>query len=182
MKRIRLRTAVECRVRGDRTRAQQWTADLLLANRLEELQSLTLIGVSVRMIDLIEVLRRSFHLLEYLELDDVALGDGSEQAWMGVLEQIAASERLCTLKLVLPDLWYRDIFSTEVVNISGVSWVETGASTRGRSRHMFGSRRYTTFTNRIELLEGLARFIGSELGRGTSCAVIDIDTDLEDGS
>lgn len=166
LRRIHLHTTVEYRVRGDRTRAQQWTADLLLANRLEKLQSLTLIGVSIRMIDLIEVLRRSSSSLEYLELDDVTIGDGSEQAWVGVFDQLAASERLCTLKLVLPDLWHRDIVSPEAVNISGVSWAETGTSTRGRSRHMFGSRRYITFTNRIELLEGLARFIGSELGRG----------------
>jgi hypothetical protein len=134
------------------------------------------------MIDLIEVLRRSSSSLKYLELDNVTIGDGSEQAWVGVFDQLAASERLCTLKLVLPDLWHRDIVSPEAVNISGVSWVETGASTREQSRHMFGSRRCITFTNRIELLEGLARFIGSELGRGTSCPVIDIDTDLEDGS
>ncbi|GAB7325081.1 hypothetical protein MBLNU13_g09172t1 [Cladosporium sp. NU13] len=126
LRRIHLHTTVEYRVRGDRTRAQQWTADLLLANRLDELKSLTLIGVSVRMIDLIEVLRRSSHSLEHLELDEVALGGGSEQAWPRVFDQLAASESLCTLKLVLPDLLHRDIFWTEVVNISGASRVETG--------------------------------------------------------
>ena len=68
----------------------------------------------------------------------------------------------------------------EVTNISGASGIQTGASTR-RWSHMFGSRRCITFTNRSELLKGLARFIGSELGRGTSCVVIDIDTDLDDG-
>jgi hypothetical protein len=45
LKRIRLRTAVECRVRGDRTRAQQLAADPPLANGFDgfaELQLLTL--------------------------------------------------------------------------------------------------------------------------------------------
>ena len=155
LRRIHLHTTVECRVRGDRTRAQQWTADLLLANRLEELQSLTLIGASVRMIDLIEVLRRSSRSLEYLELVEISVDDGSEQAWLGVFDQLVASKRLCTLKLVLPDLWHRDVVLTEVTNISGGLGIETGASTR-RWSHMFGSRRCITFTNRNELLEGLA--------------------------
>lgn len=107
------------------------------------------------------------------------MGGGSEQAWLGVFDQLVASERLCTLKLVVPDLWQRDIVLTEVTDISGVSGIVTGASTR-RWSHMFGSRRCITFTNRSVLLEGLARFIGSELGRGTSCVVIDIVTDLDD--
>ena len=148
-------------------------------NLFYDLQSLTLIGASVRMMELNEVLRRSYQSLEYLELVEVALGDGPEQAWLGVFNQFAASENLCTLKSVLPNLWHRDRVSTGAVNILWVSRVETGVSTRPR-RHMFGSTRSMTFTNRSELLAGLARLVGSELG--TSCAVIYVDTDLEDGS
>jgi hypothetical protein len=178
LRRIHLHTTVEYRVRGDRTRAQRWTADLLLANGLAELQSLKLISVPIRMIDLIEVLRRSSASLEYLELAGVALGDGTEQAWLGVFDQLAASEKLCTLKLDLPDLVHRDVVTTNVVDFQGVG---SGVSTR-RWSHMFGFRRCVTFTTRSELLEGLPRFIGSDFGRGTCRAVIDIDTDLEDGA
>lgn len=182
LRRIHLHTTVGYRVRGDRTRAQQWAADLVLANGLAELQSLTLVGVSIRMIDLIEVLRRSSRSLEYLELYEVALGDASEQAWSGVLEELVACEKLCTLKLVLPEgLWYHDVVSTDVVDVQGVSGVETGAGTR-RWSPMFGSRRCITFTTRSELLKGLASFVGPGCGRGAGRMVIDVDTDLEDGS
>lgn len=185
LRRIHLHTTVEYRVRGDRTRAQQWTADLMLANGLAELQSLTLVGVSIRMIDLIEVLRRSSCSLEYLELFEIALGDASEQAWSGVFEQLVACEKLCALKLVLPEgLWHRGIVSTEVFDVQGGWGVKTGAGTRRRSP-MFNSRRCITFTNRGELLKGLASFVGQPgFGRGASESglVIDVDTDLEDGS
>lgn len=177
LRKIHLHTTVEYRVRGDRSRAQQWTADLVLGNGLAELQSLTLIGVSMRVIDLIEVLRRCSQPLEYLELFDVSIDDASGQAWLGVFEQLMACEKLSTLKLVLPeDLWRRGIVSTEAINVQEVTVVETGASTRQWSS-MFEPRRRITFTNRSELLEGLA-----ELGRGTSRVVIDVDTDLQDGS
>lgn len=49
------------------------------------------------MIDLIEVQRRSCYQFEILVLFEVALEDGSEQAWLGVFEKLAAAERLCAL-------------------------------------------------------------------------------------
>lgn len=111
-------------------------------------------------------------------LFEVALDDGSEQAWLGVFEKLAAAERLCALRFLLSDIWHHDIVSPEAVNVQVISEVKADVSTR-RWSPMFG---YITFTNRCELLERLPRFVGSDHGRGTRGAVMDIDSDLEDGS
>ena len=58
LRKVHIHTTTEYRRPGDRTRAQQWTASLLNANGLAELQSLTLVGVPVRVRDLETVLQR----------------------------------------------------------------------------------------------------------------------------
>jgi hypothetical protein len=45
------------------------------------------------MIDLIEVQRRYCYSFRILVLFEVALGDGSEQAWLEIFEKLAAAER-----------------------------------------------------------------------------------------
>lgn len=45
----------------------------------------------------IEVQRHSCQSFRILVLFEVALGNGSEQAWLGVFEKLAATERLCVL-------------------------------------------------------------------------------------
>lgn len=85
--------------------AQRWTAYLLLANGLSELESLTLLWVPLPLDELLEILRRCSRTLTYLELRlDQKANRGD--AWSSLWEQIASMERLRHLKLERPQAWF----------------------------------------------------------------------------
>jgi hypothetical protein len=141
----------------ERTRAQQWTASLLHANGLAELQSLVLVGVPVRVKDLETVLVRCSCTLENLELDDLIPGGGSQQAWLRILEQLATMERLCTLKLVLSDRIFPDLHAAKALTTFGFE----------RQIQRYGKGHFYTLSlpNRRELLEGPTKLLESGFGR-----------------
>lgn len=172
LRKVYVHTTTEYRKPGERTRAQQWTASLLHANGLAELQSLVLVGVPVRVKDLETVLVRCSCTLENLELDDLIPGGGSQQAWLRILEQLATMERLCTLKLVLSDRIFPDLHAAKALTTFGFE----------RQIQRYGKGHFYTLSlpDRRELLEGLTKLLESDFGRGPSRPEVDDDTDLED--
>lgn len=85
-------------------RAQVWTPDLLLSNRLGSLEHLTLMYVPLSQNSLIEILRRCSGVLTYckLVLDEKA---SPAETWLELWEQLASMDRLCHLELYFPDFW-----------------------------------------------------------------------------
>ena len=120
--------------------AQRWTRYLLLANRLGELESLTLLWVPLSLDDLLEILRRCSRTLTYLELrldQKATRGD----AWVSLWEQLASMEKLQHLKLERPQAWFH------------VDYLYY--NTHARSE----------FVNREEISKGLERLVEAEWSR-----------------
>jgi hypothetical protein len=117
--------------------AQRWTPYLLLANGLEELESLTLLWVPLSLDELLEVLRRCSRTLTYLELRLDQKADRGD-AWMNLWEQLASMERLQHLKLERPQAWFHVDYN----------------------HYNSGAR--SDFVNKGEIREGLARLVEAE--------------------
>lgn len=120
--------------------AQRWTPYLLLANRLGELESLTLLWVPLSLDDLLEILRRCSRTLTYLELrldQKASRGD----AWASLWEQLASMERLQRLKIERPQAWFH------------VDYLHYNTHAR------------SDFKNRGEISKGLARLVEAEMSR-----------------
>jgi hypothetical protein len=120
--------------------AQRWTPYLLLANRLEELESLTLLWVPLSLEELLEILRRCSRTLTYLELRLDQKADRGD-AWMSLWEQLASMGRLEHLKLERPQAWFHVDY------------------------HHYNSGARSDFVNKGEIREGLALLVEAERGR-----------------
>jgi hypothetical protein len=132
---------------GGHERAQRWATDLLLSNRLDALESLTLLYVPLPLEDLLEILRRCSGTLTYLELrfDPKA---PSGEAWLTVWEQLASMDKLRRLKLERPKTWRQDCDQVRIFRSAGY------CETTDRKRK---------FVDRGEVMQGLARIIEAEL-------------------
>jgi hypothetical protein len=133
---------------GGHERARYWASDVLLSNKLEKLESLTLLYVPLLLEDLLEILRRCSSTLTYLELRLDPKTQAGE-AWVKIWEQLASMERLHHLKLWRPDSWCQMWRHERIIH---PGFVET-------------TDRKKDFVNRGEVTRGLARIIEAELSR-----------------
>lgn len=127
-----------------------WSRSLLLADRLGELESLTLMWVPLSIEDLSEILRRCSRTLTYLYLNLDSRAEPGE-AWLDVWEQLASMEELRYLKFERPETWCQD-----------VAWGHE-RSTPGCYHWLDRERE---FVNRGEVKNGLAFIIKAERSRG----------------
>lgn len=134
---------------GGHERAQRWATDLLLSNRLDALESLTLLYVPLLLEDLLEILRRCSGTLTYLELR-LDPKSQSGQAWVTVWEQLASMQRLRRLKLERPSTWCQNWGQVKIFRSAGY------CETTDRKRK---------FVNRGEVMRGLAHIIEAELSQ-----------------
>lgn len=125
-------------------RAQVWTPDLLLSNKLGSLEHLTLMYVPLSRNSLIEILRRCSGVLTYckLVLDEKA---SPTETWLELWEQLASMERLCHLELYFPD-----------------SWCSGESCSRFSKVEDFGINLKEVFVSKEGVREGLARIMEAE--------------------